>query len=119
MHPRTGSKADDGFVAGEIGRACRRANFQFHQLIGREADCLAKRVRIKGLLDQVAQVHHVGGHRWNLESTLGSAAGAYRNIAGDDLAENLNLSQAETYRLRQFTANNEKVPTSTEQAVLE
>lgn len=40
-----------------------RADLQFHQPLGREADHLAQKIRIAALLHERAQVHHRFGHR--------------------------------------------------------
>jgi hypothetical protein len=54
-----------------IGRAGHSTDLQFHQPFGRKANHLAQKVRVRGLLDEVAQVRHVGGHRWSSRSRVG------------------------------------------------
>ena len=43
-------------------------DFQLHQTSGGKADHLAQQIGVWGLLHERAQVHHVVGHRWLLES---------------------------------------------------
>jgi hypothetical protein len=51
-----------------IGRPGLALDFQLHQALGGKADHLAQQIGIRGLLHERAQVHHVVGHRWFLES---------------------------------------------------
>src|SRR6478736_1833202 len=51
-----------------IGRPGLAFDFQFHQTLGGKADHLAQQIGVWGLLHERAQVHHVVGHRWLLES---------------------------------------------------
>ena len=55
------NKPVGGPLAG--GCACQRTYLQFHQALGGEAYHLAQNIRVGGLLDEGAQVHHGGGHR--------------------------------------------------------
>jgi hypothetical protein len=65
------------------------ADLQLHQPLGRKADHLAQQISVRGLLHEVAQVHHVVGHRGNLRSRLVLATRPYQNFAGDHLSQNL------------------------------
>ena len=51
-----------------VGRPGLAFDFQLHQTLGGKADHLAQQIGIRGLLHEPAQVHHVVGHRWFLES---------------------------------------------------
>jgi hypothetical protein len=43
-------------------------DLQLHQALGGKTDHLAQEIRIRGLLQERSQVHHLVGHRWFLES---------------------------------------------------
>ena len=51
-----------------IAGAGQAAHLQLHQPLGGKADHLAQQIGVGGLLHQRAQVHHLVGHRWFLES---------------------------------------------------
>src|ERR1700761_4040714 len=51
-----------------VARARHGADLQLHQTLGRKTDHLAQQIGIRGLLHERAQVHHLVGHRWLLES---------------------------------------------------
>src|SRR6185312_16035006 len=59
-------QALNAFLA--VARARHGADLQLHQTLGRKTDHLAQQIRIRGLLHERAQVHHLVGHRWLLES---------------------------------------------------
>ena len=52
------------------GRAGQPADLQLHQALGGKADHLAQQIRIRALLQQPAQGHHLVGHRGSLGSGL-------------------------------------------------
>ncbi|MFK4495905.1 hypothetical protein ABIF86_000196 [Bradyrhizobium japonicum] len=58
-------------------------DLQLHQPVGGKADHLAQEISIGGLLYERAQVHHVVGHRWFLESGWLSQSKHYRRIIDD------------------------------------
>ena len=49
-------------VALAMAGSRHRADLQLHQAVGRKAYHLAQNIRVRGLLHQGAQVHHVVGH---------------------------------------------------------
>ncbi|MBJ7401853.1 MAG: hypothetical protein JHD07_00485 [Bradyrhizobium sp.] len=51
--------------------------------MGGKADHLAQQIGVGGLLHERAQVHHVVGHRWFLESGWLSQSKPYRRIICD------------------------------------
>jgi hypothetical protein len=51
-----------------IARPGHALDLQLHQAMGRKADHLAQQIRVRALLDQRPQVHHLIGHRYFLES---------------------------------------------------
>jgi hypothetical protein len=60
-----------------IASARGSADLQLHQALGskanHKANHLAQQISVRGLLDELAQVHHVIGHRGNLRPRLVSA----------------------------------------------
>ena len=52
-------------------RAGQALHLQGHQPLGREADQLAKQIRVRGLLQKPAQGHHSSGHRGSLSGKVG------------------------------------------------
>jgi hypothetical protein len=58
-------------------------NLKLHQAMGRKPDHLAQQVRVGGLLDQRAKVHHLVGHRWLLGQVGVFATRSYRRFADD------------------------------------
>src|SRR4051794_49073 len=50
-----------------IRGAGQAADLQLHEALGGEADHLAQQVRVRALLQEPAQVHHLVGHRWVLD----------------------------------------------------
>src|SRR4051794_6138174 len=61
-----------------IRGAGQAADFQLHQALGGEADHLAQQVRVRALLQQPAQVHHLVGHRWVLDQVGGRNPTVFR-----------------------------------------
>src|SRR5262249_30109174 len=51
-----------------VGRPGQALDFELHQPLGRKADHLTQKIGIRRLLHERAQVHHLVGHRWFLES---------------------------------------------------
>jgi len=87
-----------GKVLPAIGGASSGADLQLYQALGRAADHLARKIRVGGLLDEVAEAHHVAGHRWSLRFRSVSATRPYRNIAGDRLSQNLHHHRGHDHR---------------------
>jgi hypothetical protein len=58
-------------------------DFQLHQPLGCKSDHLAQQIGVGGLLQKGAEVHHLVGHRWFLESGWCSATRPYRRIIDD------------------------------------
>src|SRR5215204_5058962 len=56
-----------GALLAEAG-ASQASDFQLHQPLSGKADHLAQQIGVGGLLHKRAQVHHLVGHRWFLES---------------------------------------------------
>ncbi|WP_003613676.1 MULTISPECIES: hypothetical protein [Methylosinus] len=46
-----------------MGGAGQGADFELHQPLGGEADHLTQEIRVRGLFQQGAKVHHLVGHR--------------------------------------------------------
>ena len=65
------ARDEQAVVPGVQRCAGQAADLQLHQPFGRKADHLAQQVRIRGLLHKVAEVHHVGGHRWSSRFWVG------------------------------------------------
>src|SRR6202008_3652281 len=51
-----------------VSRSGLAFDLQLHQPLGGKADHLTQQIGIRGLLHERAQVHHLVGHRWFLES---------------------------------------------------
>lgn len=51
-----------------VGRPGLAFDLQLHQPLGGKADHLAQQIGIRALLHERAEVHHLVGHRWFLES---------------------------------------------------
>jgi len=49
-----------------VRRARQRADLQFHQPLAGKTDHLTQQIRVRALLQQRPQVHHLFGHRWFL-----------------------------------------------------
>jgi len=47
-----------------VRRACQRADLELHQPLGGKSDHIAQYIRVRGLLHEHTQVHHLVSHRW-------------------------------------------------------